>query len=144
MTGGYPKQRGGNAESVSMSWRYHGTTSIIVHGTGLIGHHMFAHIVRIACWWGLWIWFTLSAITKANSRFAPSQWETALLCNDVSHWLGASLQSALYNTTNILSNVPANEDIMNLHEKNSKPSRAHSFRRNICISYLNNFPTKNV
>ena len=25
----------------------------------------------------------------------PSQWETALLCNDVSHWLGASLGSAL-------------------------------------------------
>ena len=24
-------------------------------------------------------------------RFAPSQWETALLCNDVSHWLGARL-----------------------------------------------------
>ena len=27
--------------------------------------------------------------------FAPSQWETALLCNDVSHWLDASLESAL-------------------------------------------------
>ena len=32
---------------------------------------------------------------RADSRFAPSQWETALLCNDVSHWLGASLESAL-------------------------------------------------
>ena len=31
---------------------------------------------------------------RADSRFAPSQWETALLCNDVSHWLGASLESA--------------------------------------------------
>ena len=30
----------------------------------------------------------------ADSRFAPSQWETALLCNDVSHWLSASLESA--------------------------------------------------
>ena len=29
-------------------------------------------------------------------RFAPSQWETALHCNDVSHWLGASLESALW------------------------------------------------
>ena len=28
--------------------------------------------------------------------FASSQWETALLCNDVSHWLGANLESALY------------------------------------------------
>ena len=32
----------------------------------------------------------------ADYRFAPSQWETALLCNDVSHWLGANLESALY------------------------------------------------
>ena len=32
---------------------------------------------------------------KADSSLAPSQWETALLCNDVSHWLGASLESAL-------------------------------------------------
>ena len=27
--------------------------------------------------------------------FVPSQWETALLYNDVSHWLGASLESVL-------------------------------------------------
>ena len=32
---------------------------------------------------------------RADSTFAPSQWETALLCNDVSHWRGASLESAL-------------------------------------------------
>ena len=25
---------------------------------------------------------------RAVSRFAPSQWEKVLLCNDVSHWLG--------------------------------------------------------
>ena len=30
-----------------------------------------------------------------RARFAPRQWETALLCNDASHWLGASLKSAL-------------------------------------------------
>ena len=35
-------------------------------------------------------------IGRAYSRFAPSQWETALLCNDVSHWLDASLEWALY------------------------------------------------
>ena len=27
----------------------------------------------------------------ADFRLAPSQWETVLLCNDVSHWLDASL-----------------------------------------------------
>ena len=35
-------------------------------------------------------------IDKADLRFAPNQWETALLCNNFSHWLGASLESALY------------------------------------------------
>ena len=31
---------------------------------------------------------------RADSKFVPSQWETALLCNNISHWLGASLESA--------------------------------------------------
>ena len=41
-------------------------------------------------------WLLIKGCSKgrANSRFAPSQWETALLCNDVSHWLGANLASA--------------------------------------------------
>ena len=30
------------------------------------------------------------------SRLVPSQWETALLCNGIPHWLGTSLESALY------------------------------------------------
>ena len=29
---------------------------------------------------------------RADSRFAPNQWETALRCNDVSHWLGVRLE----------------------------------------------------
>ena len=33
----------------------------------------------------------------ADSRLAPSQWETSLQSNTVSHWLGANLQSALKN-----------------------------------------------
>ena len=31
----------------------------------------------------------------ADSRLAPSQWETSLQDNAVSHWLGANLESAL-------------------------------------------------
>ena len=31
----------------------------------------------------------VNCVSRADSRFAPSQWETALLCNDVSHWLSA-------------------------------------------------------
>ena len=33
--------------------------------------------------------------SRADSRFAPSQWEMALLCNDVSHWQDASRESIL-------------------------------------------------
>ena len=33
--------------------------------------------------------------TRADSRFVPSQWETALRSNAVSHWLGTNLESAL-------------------------------------------------
>ena len=45
-----------------------------------------------------WLWLDLVSIlwNRADSRFAPSQWEMALLCNDVSHWLGTSLESALW------------------------------------------------
>ena len=39
--------------------------------------------------------YRFSVEYRADSRFAPSQWETALLCNDVSHWLGASIKSVL-------------------------------------------------
>ena len=34
-------------------------------------------------------------IPRADSWFAPSQWEMVLLCNDISHWLSTNLESAL-------------------------------------------------
>ena len=34
-------------------------------------------------------------ICRAESRLGPSQWETSLQSNTVSHWLGANLESAL-------------------------------------------------
>ena len=43
----------------------------------------------------IWICLQMPSILGADLRFVPSQWETALLCNDVSHWLGANLESAL-------------------------------------------------
>ena len=35
----------------------------------------------------------------ADSRLAPSQWETWLQSNAVSHWLGANLESVLTNSS---------------------------------------------
>ena len=39
---------------------------------------------------------------RADSRFVPSQWETPLQSNAVSHWLGANLESALTVCCNLL------------------------------------------
>ena len=40
--------------------------------------------------------FLLGRYDRADSRFAPSQWETSLQSNAVSHWLVANLESAMY------------------------------------------------
>ena len=49
-----------------------------------------------------WVYWNLPMVNdavvlgcRARSRLAPSQWETWLQCNAVSHWLGANLKSAL-------------------------------------------------
>ena len=44
---------------------------------------------------------------RTDQRFAPSEWETVLLCNDVSHWLGARLESTLNMANEILWNRDA-------------------------------------
>ena len=43
------------------------------------------------------VW-ALSILNRADSRFVPSQWETSLQSNTVSHWLGTNLESALLYT----------------------------------------------
>ena len=39
---------------------------------------------------------TILLSSRADSRLAPSQWETSLQSNAVSHWLGTSLESVLF------------------------------------------------
>ena len=41
-------------------------------------------------------WLITAFTIMVDSRFVPSQWEMVLLCNNVSHWLVANLESALY------------------------------------------------
>ena len=56
-------------------------------------------------WWirlPNWTWeesckYWKSPLYRDQSRYAPSQWETSLQCNDVSHWLGAFLDWSLLN-----------------------------------------------
>ena len=68
----------------------------------ILGHKKQPNFKSICSTWVLghtWNVKTLSnCISKADSRFALSQWVGALLCNGVSHWLGANLESALYLT----------------------------------------------
>ena len=72
--GEFPAEMASNAENGSIWWRHHDRILNGVPG-GCDKRE------RSVC--------------RADSRFVPSQWETALLCNDVSHWLGANLESAL-------------------------------------------------
>ena len=41
------------------------------------------------------VWSELT-YNRADSRLVPSQWETSLQSNAVSHWLGANQEPALY------------------------------------------------
>ena len=47
-------------------------------------------------------------LVRADSRFAPSQWETALQSNTVSHWLGASPVSCPLMSTNFDNQLVTN------------------------------------
>ena len=71
-------------------------------------HHMkMANVtgVVLPAEWHLWQWSwkpvsgkhlrRVSQTVWCDSRFVPSQWETALLCNAVSYWLGANLEWCL-------------------------------------------------
>ena len=54
---------------------------------------------------------------RTGCRFALNQWGTALLCDDISHWLGANLESALIICSMHIDNtlVGCNEKYQNLH-----------------------------
>ena len=58
----------------------------------------YCHPGATSSWW-LWV-------SRADSRLAPSQWETSLQCNAVSHWLGANLEWAQVSITASLWHWP--------------------------------------
>ena len=81
--------------------RYHGATSIwwtffrialkLTHENNMWGVFW---VFKIYVLW-LALLYCMPGYFRAESRFVPSQWVMALLSNDVSRWLGASLESAL-------------------------------------------------
>ena len=65
-------QEGSNVEIIPPSWHHYVKVSGLLVGS-----------------------LELAISYRAHSRLAPSQWETSLQSNAVSHWLGANLESAL-------------------------------------------------
>ena len=61
--------------------------------------------------------FPGQSFNRADSRFAPSQWETVSLCNDVSHWLGASLESARINKSHDIWTVNHSRELCSLRRQ---------------------------
>ena len=59
------------------------------------------HLIHSCCWPShppypaTLLRIVRNVISRDDSSFPPSQWETLLLCNDVSHWLGPNLESVL-------------------------------------------------
>ena len=87
-------------------------------------------------YWSAVHWNGSAIIFRADSRFAPSQWETALLCNAVSHWLGTSLESILV-LKNQFSSL-ATWDVLN--ETNFSASKDENFVKMMTfLSHCNNF-----
>ena len=82
---------------------------VMVHFTMMILWNVMTKTIRAlssAVYLRIWSWpnnvmhdstiFTLYA--RTGSWLAPSQWETPLESNGISHWLGTNLESALYVT----------------------------------------------
>ena len=89
-------QRASGVKNVSMSWRHYGSFQYVIT-LWRIDHSIFhwthprpmPQIPQCTCP------ISHNAPFRTEMCIAPSQWETALLCNDVSHWLGAKDISVL-------------------------------------------------
>ena len=165
MTGEFPAQRVSNAENVSIWWRHHAhllqqylffiimvITEICLPSNGGRSKILLAPVLivdhwnpsQMAGWFSELMTWWHQAITWTDSRFAPRQWETALLCNDVSHWRGANLESALHYQIwcwliiiIIPRNIPQCVYVILLLLSN-KVSRLHPCKRKVPEYYVKN------
>ena len=86
--------RPGSPHASAALYRY--PAMMMQHVTAMLwGHNTAcAHTTKHLIWPGQGAVAVRSDL-RVDSRFAPSQWDMALLCN-ISHWQGADLVSALY------------------------------------------------
>ena len=80
---------------------------------------------RVHC---CWVSCTTDCTCRADSRLAPSQWETALQSNAVSHWLGANLELALTCHPVLANKLSPPQD----HHGSSNYWQLHSLFNSLC------------
>ena len=71
---------------------------------------------------------------RADSRLAPSQWETSLQCNAVPHWLGTNLESSLGMMVAHDMRLTFSEDNSSWHTWLPQPPCRRNRSRNTCYS----------
>ena len=73
------------------------------------GQHLVQTVsTKFPLWQSICLWY------RADSRLAPSQWETSLQSNAVSHWLGANLESALRYTAPVCISLSGGVPLMSV------------------------------
>ena len=80
-----------------------------------------------------WILFLFA---RADSRSAPNQWETVVLYNDVSRWLGASLIAALPAPGGKMIGAHSHQNVKCKSASNKTGDRWNSVRRRSQVSLL--------
>ena len=75
--------------------------SVIIQGVFVKENCILISVLINVQTWILQFLLILNRCPRADSKLAPSQWETTLLCNDITYWLGARLESALYKRWNV-------------------------------------------
>ena len=86
----------------------------------------------------------VTIISRADSQFAPSQWEMLLQSNALSHWLGANLESALISVLDHFAcqsglDVSKNFHSTNIHNFIFKTDHTYDLEENFAQILLPNW-----
>ena len=58
----------------------------------------YSAFIKFKCFYRILYWQYIEDYIRNHSVYAPSQWEMALQCNAISHWLGAYTEWSLLHT----------------------------------------------
>ena len=101
VTWSYRSGKESGRRSESPLWRHQWRSFVFISHADDIKREIRLYISRLLTNQKHWAWDKY-IYTRADSRFASSQWETALLCKNISHWLGTNLESPLHIRTHFI------------------------------------------